>query len=199
MIITRDLLVQLNACQGALDWLDVQVPTLYGLRGDPFAAALFTARKAEWFNWCKAILHAKRGLMLAGPVERFGAIQVSTPLGIEAVADFGTAQNVLVQRKQDYLDSISYAFSVSACTQLSSGDLTMTPCDISLGTAPSGGYFQAFNYRTGAYTQHPNYPAARAYALARQSEFMFARIADFVVQQQIRNVGDVTLSDWAAL
>ena len=199
MIVTRDLLVQLGACQEALDWLDAQVPTLYGLRAIPFGTALFAARKSEWFLWCMAVLQTHRGITAAGAVERFGAIQVATPLGVETVADLATAQATLAQRKAEHLKSIGHVFSVSACVRTPTGDLTITPCDISLATAPAGDYFQAFNHKLGTYMQHPDYPTARAYVLALQSEFVAARAGTYTIQQQIRNPADTAVTAWASL
>lgn len=189
MIVTEQLLIDMQACQEGIDWV-VQNQVI-NCTTDEFIKALWDARQSDWYLWAKQTFGTAQFIQQTDH-EFFGPYRVCDQ-------EFDTleqAKQKVQELQQEFNEKYSYLYSVNGHRTAPNGDVTILPCDICMDFAIPCDCYEAFNHETGLYVKFSTYAEARAYALQKKQEREAITNQQFFVEQQVRKIGG-TLSAWA--
>ena len=172
MIVTRELLVHLNACQEAMDWLDTQ--SVWGLSRLAFIRALKERDCPEYYAaWAasqKDGLFSGAAADFAGTGERRNIWRIRGE-GIDPLVEYTAVESdiealvvmkaVIDEQVEAKLALEAECFHVYAQQTCSEGGCLSVPCDLESDTAPEGCHYATFNMFTGAYEDFDNFLDAK--------------------------------------
>lgn len=193
MIVTQQLLIDLQACQDAIDWA-VQKQVINSSK-DEVIQALWNDRQSDWYLWAKETLNSAEAIKLVNH-EFFGPYRV----GSQEFETLELAQQKIQELRNEFNAQYVYLYSVNALITLLNGDVSIYPCDILSETfnIPDTNCYEAFDHEIGIYIKFTNYIEARQYALRKKLARELITNQQFFVEQQIREIGG-TVSAWTRI
>jgi hypothetical protein len=171
MIVTRELLVHLGACQEAMDWFDTK--NLNGLSRLAFIRALKESDSpTDYAAWAAS----KEGLFsgvaaeFAGTGERRNVWRIIgeglDPLfeytAVESDTDALTVMKAVIDEQVEAKIALDAEYFHVYAQQLSpDGGCISAPCDLESDTAPEGCHYATFNMFTGVYEDFDSFLDAK--------------------------------------
>jgi hypothetical protein len=164
MIVTRELLVHLGACQEAINWFDTK--NLTGLSRLAFIRALKDSDgPADYAEWAAS----KQGLFSAEAVEFVGTgvrLNIWRVCGegfdpLVEYTDLAVIKPLIDAQVDPKIAAESEHFHVYAQQMCSEGGCLSVPCDLESDTAPEGCHYATFNMFTGVYEDFDSFLDAK--------------------------------------
>lgn len=162
MLVTRELLVHLNACQEAMDWFDTK--NLNGLTRLAFIRALKESDGQPYYvEWAAS---KSRGLFSGAAAEFLGTGERCNVWriigeGIDPLVEYTATESdvealemmkIVIDEQVDLkMAAETSYFHVYAQQINSEGGCLSIPCDLEFDTAPEGDHYATFNIFTGTY------------------------------------------------
>lgn len=165
MIVTREILVHLGACQEAMDYLDAQ--NIWGLSRLAFIRALKEGACPEYYaSWAAsndAGLFSGAAVDFAKSGTRLNVWRVRGD-GFDSLVEYTDLSVIkpLIDAQVDpKIAAESDHFHVYAQQLHDDGGYISVPCDLELDTAPEGAHYVASNMFTGSYEQFDTFLDAK--------------------------------------
>jgi hypothetical protein len=193
MIITEHLLVDLGACQEAVDWC--RDNNLYGKTRRDFIRSIKDAGTTipdYYFTWCAETLFCAAALKCCCYHDNYRIKNVmGTSLDFTTVEE---ARQYIMDQCIAHHEKENHFFHIQARYRLGEDGYNSEMCDITLDTAPDADYYATFNYTTGQYENFDTYALARARALELKQERKCLTDGMFRLQRQV--TGPENELDW---
>lgn len=171
MIVTRELLVHLKACQEAMDWFDTK--NFNGLSRLAFIRALKESDcPIDYVEWAASQQGLFSGVAadFAGTGERRNLWRIIGE-GVDPLVEYTAVESdtealavmkaVIDEQVEAKLALEAECFHVYAQQTCSEGGCLSVPCDLESDTAPEGCHYATFNMFTGAYEDFDNFLDAK--------------------------------------
>jgi len=190
MIVTKELIQSLGACQPAIDWCDRN--DIYGRDRKEVIQRLKDERQAEWYLWAKSCLFtekAERNAVLQSPHE----MEQTFKVGDENTFDsLDSAREERVRLRAEKLRDHQYLFSVLGTRVLANGDAQNFVCDEhSFEAELEPDTYSAFNRMTGLYTVYQTLSEAVAHSEAAKAEWLREISTEWPIHQKVKSDVDV--------
>jgi hypothetical protein len=188
MIVTRELLVHLNACQEAMDYLDTQ--DVWGLSRLAFIRALKDKGCPEYYaEWAAS----KRGLFsgaavdFAGTGEKRDVWRVRGE-GFDAsveYTDLAVVKSLVDAQVELKMLAEAEHYHVYAQQLHTDGGYVSIPCDLDSDTAPEAAHYVSSNVCTGVYEPFDNFLDAKRRCLEIKQFRRNGHAAQYFILQKI--------------
>lgn len=189
MIVTKELIQSLNACQPAIEWCDGN--EIYGKGREEVIQKLKDARQAEWYLWAKASFfteQAERQAVLQAPHEMEQTFRV----GESTSGSLEVAREQRTRLRDDKIREHQYLFNVLGTRVLENGDTQTFVCDEhSFETELEPDTYSAFNRMTGLYTVYETLSEAVAHSEAARAEWLQEISTEWPIYQKVKSDVDV--------
>jgi hypothetical protein len=192
MIVTRELLVYLGACQEAMDWFDTQ--SIHGLSRLAFIRALKDRDCPSYYaDWAAS----KEGLFSAAAVEFSGTgvrldvwrVRGEGIDGTVEYTDLSVIKPLIDAQVEPKIAAEADHFHVYAQYLHNDGGYISVPCDLDSDTAPEAIHYVSSNMFTGVYEQFDNFPDAKHRCLEIKQQRRDQYASTYHVLQKIEETG----------